>query len=212
MGYLADFKRENYRLKCWLNSVKEWLIGTSVKISVTELARVISYENRIHKKWSVVRLYYLWYRFHNNSAVGLPNARFSPLLLKVSCRTLAREKDRFRQMAYVTNLTFSEINFFPSPVTKYTIFFPTWLIRPAHYLRETRAQNCLFWMNAKALQFIARLIIAVNKIVYVLTASRAPRRSRIAKFSLAHSKPSAGGIGASVSQSHEELVAFQHAN
>ena len=25
---------ENYRLKGWLNSVKEWLIGTSVKISV----------------------------------------------------------------------------------------------------------------------------------------------------------------------------------
>ena len=25
---------EKYRLKCWLNSVKEWLIETSVKISV----------------------------------------------------------------------------------------------------------------------------------------------------------------------------------
>ena len=25
---------ENYRLKGWLNSVKEWVIGTSVKISV----------------------------------------------------------------------------------------------------------------------------------------------------------------------------------
>ena len=34
VGEFADFKTENHRLKGWLNSVKEWLIGTSVKISI----------------------------------------------------------------------------------------------------------------------------------------------------------------------------------